>query len=348
MAERLVRLYGPAYVSTDPASPTTLFTVPVGKTYVIRQASVVLPPVSTEATTASFTAGITDLDPSSLVVGLNVTSELVGATTSTVNLVTPIVEGETLVGAFESSATAPTRTDYQASNTATWTGSTTTDGTTLSSGNFTPQDPGDPVNVYFCVTSTKASSPDTVTGIVDDHTNGVSDMGSIVTATTGPDRVSIWGGYLETFTSESDDFTATFGGTFTSARIKGVAIQNSGLAIGTPGTNNIILQTATNTGTTATAQGVTMTPTPGADSWQLLVVQCSAVASSYSNAQGGTEIADGTLATPNSTAAAYFFYPAVTNPSVTIASAGTTFAVACIEGVSSGAPNVTLSGIVIE
>lgn len=352
MAERLVRFYGPAVVSASKSSPTTLFTVPNNKTYILRASSMVIPAAtggSPQGT--SFVAGVNGVDTDDLIVGLGAAGSSVGAATETVNLVTPIVQGENVKGYYSTGGYGVLKKDVAAGETTSWTIATTTDAASFSTGSVAYQELGDPTNLYFVITNTKASAPDAVSSIVDNHvTNPFTNTASIVSVATATGRSSIWGAYAGTDSSGSATYTVNFGGnTQTSAHIKGIAVSGAALAVGSPGTGNVILQTATNSGTTQTSQGVTMTPTAGADSWQLMVVQTEGNQSITYTAAGGTTVATGgNQITPSHSAAAFFFYPAVTNPTAVADAAGTTWECAVIEGASAGVPTVTLSGLVIE
>ncbi len=350
MAERLVRFFGPAGVSATKASPTTLFTVPTNKTYILRQASLVLPPAAGGAAqSASFVAGIGGVDPTQLIVGLGSAGSATGASTETVNLVTPIVQAEAVKGYYSTGGSGPSKTDFDTSNNTTFkVDGNTTDATSFATAGFTAQELGDPTNVFFVVANTKATTPDAVTTITDAHTNPVTNIGSIISVATSTTRASIWGGYAGTDSAGSAAYTVDFTNTQTACSMDAIAVTNAALAFGTPSTSNIILQTATNTGTSALSQGVTMTPTSGADSWQLLVVQSVGSANTYSST-GGTQIGSSTHITPTGAAAAFFYYPAVTNPTAVLSSGTpTAFSVVCIEGATAGVPTITLSGLVIE
>lgn len=365
MAERFARLYGPGVLSAASSSPTTLFTVPTSKLYIVRGISAVSAPISGAAVTKTIAIGKTSAAPANLITGVTFTTSTSGYTAESQAVAIPFTEGEVVVGfdTLGSIATSGTAQQYTNGTSATNFGSTgaissTTDATSYATIAFTPQAQTGPHNIYFCAINTKATTPDAISSITDAHaTPAVSNIGSIVTAATAATsgvRASIWGGYASTVPTDSAATTIAFGGTQTGLQYKGITVKSAGMVIGgTPSTSNILLQTATATGTTETVQGVTMTPTTSGATWQILVVGCTGVASSYTGptaADGGTvtEQADGTLATPNVTAAIYFIYPAVTNPAATIASAGTDWAAVCIEGSGGGYGAATLAGIIVE
>ncbi len=205
-----------------------------------------------------------------------------------------------------------------------------------------------PAHIFFMSAATKAASPDTITSITDAHTNPIPNATSIVTATSAGIRVNIWGSNITTSPTSTNSYTATWGGTWTAAFLGDLVAQRANYVNAHPSTSNVVLQTATNTGTTETSQGVTMTPTNNA-TFQILVVATNGVASTYTfDDSNGTEWADGSRATPSCTAAVYVVSPAVSNPSATIASAGTDWAAVCIEVGLGGAPDITLSGIILE
>ena len=348
MAERIARLYGPAALSTDASTPTTMFTVPSGELYIARLLTVITPAISGAAASSTQLYGIGSTLQDDLVFASSAAAITTAPAVSNQNFATPFVEGEILKGVTLGAFSTPTRADYDTGNNATWGTASTTDATTLAKS-FTPQAMGAPTNIYWVVVNTKASAPDTITSITDAHTSPPTGIGSIISVASTSVRTSIWGGYASANPTGAAAYTVNWGGTWTTAFIDAVSVSGSALISGTPGTNNVVLQTATATGTTEASHGVTMTPTI-TNSWQLLVVGGTGVASSYTGPSNSTEFADGSVATPSTTAAAYFIAPSVSNPAATIASTVglTDWSASCIE-VSYGAiPTVTLSGVIID
>lgn len=364
MAERIARLYGPALVSGDRTNPTTLFTVPTGKLYIVRYLHCATPPSASQSYTGNLLVGKTNLDYPNVMGGNQWSAATTRWVESGNNIAMYVNEGESLVGAFSAPLDISTHWyAYQALTTdVDWDASTTTDAATLSSGAFTPAaNSFAALAAWGLVASTKAASPDTVSSIIDSHSNGFKPMSSIVSAASSTVRVSIWGGQFQYAASGSASYDVTFGGTFTGAYAAVRATLGTAMMVGGPGNNpstsNIVLQTATATGTTDTTQTVTMTPTTGGRSTAQILLLCTdGVASSYTkpthplgaNASVVEEMADGNLATPNSTAAAYYIYPAMTNPFATLGSAGTGWAAACIEIPVGAYPSVTLSGVIVD
>lgn len=356
MAEAIKRLYGPANISADTSSPTTLFTVPSKKLYMVREVHSVASPTAGDASssTPAVLLGLTDLATGHLVHAQVIESVEGGYSAETDAMAVPFTEGEVLVAAY-SGLPSTDRWDYSSVNGNAWNNTgglaSTTDATTYTpTATWIPQTSiPDPCNIFFAVVNTKATTPDAVSSIVDDHAPGARSMASISTIATSIVRASWWGGYLSATDTATEDYTVTFGGTQTSCYARAWTFAGSAMTQGTPSTSNIILQTATNSGTTETVQSVTMTPTASSVGFQLLIVATNGVAGTYTGGTGSLELADNTLGTPSSTAAVYLFDPPVTNPSATVTGAGTSWVATCIEVARGGYPiTLSTSGIIIE
>lgn len=350
MAESIKRLSGPQNISADTASPTTLFTVPSKKIYVVREVHSVSGPTAgvASSSTPAVLLGLTNLATGSLVHAQVIESVSGGYAAEADAMAVPFTEGEVLVAAY-SGLPSTDRADYNSAN-ASWKIQSTTDATSYASISWIPQTSiPDPCNVFFGVVNTKATTPDAVSSITDEHAPGVRSIASISTVATSTIRTSIWGGYLSALDTGSTTFTINFGGTQTSAYGHGLSFVGSAMTPGTPSTSNVVLQTATNSGTTDTVQSVTMTPTTGNVGFQILVVGMAGGGGVYTPGTGGYEIADGTQATPTSGATIAVFDPPVTNPFVTASIAGTSWTAVCIEVARGGYPiTLSTSGIIIE
>ena len=347
VSERIARLYGPALVSTDPASPTTLFTVPTGELYVVRSMTMAAP-LTMDAQSVTGLVGVNGISLDDIVLSNGLTTSVTSAGTSLVTTAMPFTEGEAAKAYIDGFGTAPTRLDYFSSNSSTWNTVSSTDAATLASATFTPQAMNVPANVYFISVTTKATTPDAITSITDAHTNPPTGMASVLSAVGATVRADIWAGYMPVAPSALQPYTINWGGTWTAAFIDAITVQGTAVSGSTPSTSNILLQTATATGTTELSQGVTMTPTND-KTCQLLLVGCNGANSSYTGPSNSTELNDqGSGGAPLCTAAAYLIAPSVSNPAATIAGAGTSWAAACIEIPYAGLASMTLAGIIID
>ena len=347
MSERIARLYGPALVSTDPTTPTTLFTVPTGELYVVRSMTMAAP-VSMDAQSVTGLVGVNGVTLDDIVLSNGLTTSVTQAGTSLVTTAMPFTEGEAAKAYIDGFGTAPARLDYFSSNSSTWNNVTSIDASTQAGAVFTPQAMNAPANVYFISVTTKATTPDAITSITDAHTNPPINLASVLSAVGATVRADIWSGYMSTAPTGNAAYTFNWGGTWTASFIDAITIQGTAVTGGTPSTSNILLQTATATGTTELSQGVTMTPTND-KTCQLLLVGCNGANSSYTGPSNSTELNDqGSAGAPLCTAAAYLISPSVSNPAATIAGAGTSWAAACIEIPYAGLAALTLAGIIID
>jgi hypothetical protein len=358
VAESIKRLSGPQNISGSTSAPTTLFTVPSKKLYVVREVHMVSAPSTGASNTAnpSVLLGLTDLSTGKLVHAQTVQNVLGGYAAETDAMALPFTEGEVLVAAMTGFPTIG-RFDYATVNGTTWNNGggfifTTTDAASFVAGTYVPQTtvPA-PSNVFFPVVNTKATTPDVVSSITDEHRPGVTGIASISTAVNAIVRVSWWGGFLNGVDTVTNTFTVNFGGaTQTACFCRPIAFSGAGYAPGAaPSTSNTILQASTNNGTTETVQTVTQTPTAGNVGFQLMIVATSGVNGTYTGGTGSLELQDGAQTVPNVTAACYLFDPPVTNPSATVSGAGTNWAASVIEVARGGYPmTVSTSGVIIE
>lgn len=352
MAESIKRLSGPQNISAQMGSPTTLFTVPSKKLYVVREVHAVAATTSGPAGSSTPTVflGLTDLATGHVVHAQVIESVEGGYAAEADAMALPFTEGESLVAAY-SGFPSIDRWDYASGNAATWKIATSTDAASFTAASFTPQAAiSEPCNVFFIIVNTKATTPDAVSSITDNHSPSAKGIASISTVATSTIRASIWGGYLPSLDTATATYVIAFGGTQTGCYGDALTFAGSAAYPGTPATSNIVLQTATNSGTTETVQSVTMTPTAGDVGFQLLVVgTVGAIGETYTGGTGSLEIADSALGTPDSGAAIYLFDPPVTNPSATAGVAGTSWAAVCIEVARGGYPiTLSTSGIIIE
>ncbi len=356
MAERLARLSGPEIISIDRNSPTTLFTVPPKKLYLVRSAQVVAGPTSGAAGSSlpTLLMGKTSLSAANVFFGDTVQSVPGGYATEAYPMSVPFVEGEVAVGAMADSTTPVQELDLGSDVGGGWQQSSNADQSSYSitTGAISPNlSDRFPANLFIFTANTKGTTPDTVSAIGDGYQGGlIYNTVSIVTVATSTVRASILGAYMPAYNADSGTVDVVYGGTQTGHFGHAQFYARSGLKQGGPTTSDIILQTATSTGTTGTAQSVTMTPTAGNVGFQVLVAVTNGVAGSYTPGSGGVEIADGTITiSPNATATIVIYDPPVTNPSVTVSGAGTSYAVACAEIARGGYPfSLTTSGVIIE
>ena len=75
VSERIARLYGPALISTDPASPTTLFTVPTGELYVVRSMTMAAP-LTMDAQSVTGLVGVNGISLDDIVLSNGLTTTL--------------------------------------------------------------------------------------------------------------------------------------------------------------------------------------------------------------------------------------------------------------------------------
>lgn len=357
MAEAIKRLSGPESLSADVSSPTTIFTVPPRKIYLIRDLTMVGKATSggASSSTPSVLLGKTNLTTSSNVFfGQTVESVAGGYATETASLAIPFTENEVVVGAVDGLPLV-VRYDYLGgANDTTHDIASSTDAASYNSASEVTNWAGTtnrlPTNVFFLIANTKATTPDAVSSITDTHSPPVDTIGSIVTVATSTIRGSIWGGRVTGEDTGGGTYTINFGGaTQTGCLADSMNFKGASYAFGTPGTTNTILQTATNSGTTETAQSVTMTPTTTKGSFQIALFATTGVASSYTAGTGGTELKDGTIVTPASTMQVVIYDPPVTNPSTTLASAGTSWVGVVAEIGKGGHPfTLTTSGIILD
>lgn len=354
MAEAIKRLSGPTAISGAPSSPTTLFTVPSKKLYVIRDVTMVARATSGAAAASRPTVllGKTNVTtPGNIFFGQTLESVVGGYVTETGSIAIPFTENEVVVAAVDGLPAFVTTDQFQNSESLQFYISSSSNATSYASpgaaivGTF-------PSNVYFFVANTKATTPDAISSITDAHTGSkMTGATSIATVATSTIRGSVWGGFANASSADSASWTVDFGaGTQTGCLAVGFTLNGAALELGAPSTSDVILQAVTNSGTTATSQGVTMTPTAGNVGFQILLVATEGAAPTYTAGTGGVELVDGpVIATPSAGAAVYLFDPPVTDPFATASVGGSNYVAVCLEIARGGYPiSLTTSGVIIE